>query len=356
MTNILYISTLILLLACNKKRENINRELNSISTHIAIAASNNCENALLRLIKNLSLTSPFKEKLKLLIDNKEISKIDFLQNLDDICAEDDGVYKNCDELFTKDGTYLSFLLIPKVGSENWYKNESKKLKGEIFEVDNALIKKIKNIKKADLSLNFDVWVFYTNKRYTTYVGMDTPYNLKTPRIVELYYLKSGKNNWEKQEIFEVKNEKDESKENKWRRDFIDKAIKKSNENPVNNTKSTEPKISSKWDGKYSTFLSYGKIGGDNASWILEIEIKKGLIKATGEGYQISFSDLLSGSENGNTLLLRHLKNISGYKLGKKMNPEFTLVEEKGKFYIKSDWIDKDIITKPKKYGYEISKE
>ncbi len=33
-----------------------------------------------------------------------------------------------------------------------------------------------------------------------------------------------------------------------------------------------------------------------------------------------------------------------------MNPEFTLIENKGNFYIQSEWIDSDIITKPEKDG------
>ena len=55
------------------------------------------------LIIALAITSlsSFQQKESKLV-NKEISKIDFLQNLNDICDEDDGVFKNCDELFTKD--------------------------------------------------------------------------------------------------------------------------------------------------------------------------------------------------------------------------------------------------------------
>ena len=183
-----------------------------------------------------SLSSCQQKESKLL--NKEISKTDFLQNLDDICAEDDGVFKSCDELFTKDGASLFFLIIPKIGAIKWYNlNKTKDKTKAIFEVNNLMIEKINKINKSDLSKEFDIWLFNIDKKYTKYVGLNAPYNLKTPRIVELYYLKSGKNNWEKQESFEVKNEKDESKENKWRNDFIDNAIKKSNENPVNSTKS-----------------------------------------------------------------------------------------------------------------------
>jgi hypothetical protein len=39
-----------------------------------------------------------------------------------------------------------------------------------------------------------------------------------------------------------------------------------------------------------------------------------------------------------------------------MNPEFILIENKGKYFIKTKWIDNDIITKPKELGYEIIKQ
>jgi hypothetical protein len=287
------------------------------------------------------------------VDKKEVSDLDFLKDLSDICVEDDGVFKNCDELFTKGGNWLFFIIIPKTGAKNWYDIHSKNLKGEIFEINNKLIDKVKKIKKEDLSKEFDIWVFNIDKKYTQFVGMDSQYNIKTPRIVDLYYLKSGKSYWEKLQSFNVKNEKDVETENNWRTDFISKTIEKSNTiKSVSNTRT----ISEKWYGKYSTYFSYGKIGGDNAGWGLELEISSDEIKANGEGYQISFTDLLSGNESNNTLILSHLKNISGYKQGVNMNPEFELIEDNGKFFIKSNWIDSDIITKPNKLGYEISKE
>ncbi len=281
-------------------------------------------------------------------NKKENQSIAFLESLDDICVEDDGVFKNCDELFTKDGSSLFFIIIPKIGAKTWYDKQTENIKGEIYEVNNILIERIK--KNKNISDEFDIWVFFTDKKYTEFVGMDSPYNLKIPRIVDLYYLKST-NNWEKLQRFEVLNEKDEEKENNWRNDYIEKIINESNKKNAL-SKST---LSNKWFGKYSLYLSYGKIGGENAGWALDIEITKEKITAVGEGYQMGFKDLLIAQDNGNELLLNHLENLRGYGLGSKMNPEFVLVEINGKYFIKSKWIDNDIITKAEKSGYLIDK-
>lgn len=276
-----------------------------------------------------------------------IQNIDFLKNLQDICVEDDGVFKNCDELFTKDGSSLFFIIIPKIGAKNWYNMQTKNISGEIYEVNNILIEKVKNNKT--LSNEFDVWLFFIHKKYTKFVGMDSPYNFKTPRTTDLFYLKSN-NNWEKLESFKVLSEKDGNRETDWRNSFINKIIDQSNSETVFN------KISNKWIGKYSTYFSYGKIGGDNAGWDLEIEISNDSIIAIGEGHQIGFKDLLLAKENGSELILSHSENLNGYKLGAKMNPEFVLIENKGKYFITTKWIDGDIVTKPNQLGYEITKE
>ncbi|MBZ4044408.1 hypothetical protein [Flavobacterium hibisci] len=116
------------------------------------------------------------------------------------------------------------------------------------------------------------------------------------------------------------------------------------------------KIPNKWIGKYTAYFSYGKIGGENAGWNLDIEISNDSIIASGDGYLIGFKDLLAAKESNNELVLNHLKNLNGYKLGAKMNPEFVLIENKGKYFIKTKWIDSDIVTKPKELGYEIIKQ
>lgn len=281
-------------------------------------------------------------------DNKSnIQNTDFLKNLQDICVEDDGVFKNCDELFTKDGSSLFFIIIPKIGAKNWYNKQTENISGEIYEVNNILIEKVKNNKT--LSNEFDVWLFFIDKKYTEFVGMDSPYNFKTPRTTDLFYLRSN-NNWEKLDSFKVLNEEDDNKETNWRSNFINKIIDQSN------SKTVLRKISNKWIGKYSTCFSYGKIGGENAGWNLDIEISNDTIIATGDGYQIGFTDLLIAKESDNELVLNHLKNLKGYKLGTKMDPEFVLIESKGKYFITTKWIDSDIVTKPNQLGYEIIKE
>ncbi|WP_394773623.1 hypothetical protein [Flavobacterium sp.] len=164
-------------------------------------------------------------------NEKENQNIDFLKNLQDICVEDDGVFKNCDELFTKEGSSLFFIIIPKIGAKKWYDYQSKNLKGEIYEVNNALIEKVKKSKIT--SKDFNIWVFFTDKKYTKYVGLDSSYNLKIPRITDLFYLNS-KNKWDKLQSFKVSDEKDDIKENEWRRNYIDKIIIESNsKNDVN---------------------------------------------------------------------------------------------------------------------------
>jgi len=291
---------------------------------------------------------------KSLTVKKQFSQQDFLSSLADICVEDDGVFKNCDALFSKEGSSLFFLIIPKIGAKNWYEAESKNLKGAVYEKNNVLTAKIQNIDKSDLSKYFDVWVFYTDKKYTQHVGMDVAYNIKNPHITDLYYLRSAKNNWEKLESFNVTNDADAQKENQWKDDFINKATMLSDQKGSSHGTVATP-ISAEWTGKYSTYFSYGEIGGQNAGWELEINITANKITARGEGYQLAFSDELSAKENNEELVLNHLRNLSGYKTGSTMSPEFILIKDNGQFYVKSKWIDGDVITKPRKPGYEIEK-
>lgn len=115
-------------------------------------------------------------------------------------------------------------------------------------------------------------------------------------------------------------------------------------------------ISSKWFGNYTAWFSYGEIGGMNTGWKLEIDINKENIRASGNGYQIGFIDELNAVEDGNKLILKYKNNIDGYTLGENMDPEFVLINDSGKYYIESKWVDSDILTKPEKYGYVIIKE
>lgn len=85
---------------------------------------------------------------------------------------------------------------------------------------------------------------------------------------------------------------------------------KRNQDKETNNKSVflqKIKLSNKWIGKYNAYYSYGKIGGENAGWNLNIEISNDSIIATGDGYQIGFKDLLTAKENDDKLVLNHLK-------------------------------------------------
>ncbi|TDQ11718.1 hypothetical protein [Pedobacter metabolipauper] len=136
--------------------------------------------------------------------------------------------------------------------------------------------------------------------------------------------------------------------------FINKAVQRSNQlaESGNTLVSAVPAI---WQGKYSAYFSYGDIAGQNAGWALEINITKDKITATGEGFQMAFVDELRAKVSGSKLILTHFKNVSGYNRGKGMNPEFTLINDHGKFYIQSKWIDSDVITKPAALGYKIDR-
>ena len=115
-------------------------------------------------------------------------------------------------------------------------------------------------------------------------------------------------------------------------------------------------IPATWKGKYTAYFSYGDIAGQNAGWSLEVEITDKKITAKAEGFQMAFVDELSAKVSGSKLILTHLKNISGYKRGKAMKPEFILSKDNGKYYVQSEWIDGDVQAKPTALGYQIDKE
>lgn len=284
----------------------------------------------------------------------QLTHQDFLASLEDICVEDEGIFKNCDELFSKDGASLFFLIIPKTGAKNWHQAEIRNLTGPVYEKNNALSAKIKAISKDEMSRNFDVWVFYTDKMYTEHVGMDAAFNVKNPHITDLYFLKSGRKNWQKLESFKVNTADDVEKEIRWRDDFISRESQLSNQKSDVQVIDVKP-IPAMWSGSYSAYFNYGEIAGQNAGWALEINIKDGKATASGNGYQMAFADELSAEENSDGLTLKHLKNISGYKTGSRMNPEFILTKHNGKFYVKTDWIGYDITNPSTTNGYEIEK-
>ena len=262
MKNKIIITVLLFLsFACKKEinTENTSRKTDSIKT----------EN-----VSNDSVSDSMSD-IKNDFDTKNLKLI---KSLDDICAEDDGVFKNCDELYTKDGSNIFFLIIPKIGANNWYQNNSKKIKGEIYEINEQLCKLVLD-KKNNLTSEFDVWAFYIDKKFTKKINLDTPYTPISPRQTSLLKLiSSSQEQWEVIETFNVKSDKDETKETDWRNKKIDEFITKSNLKEDNKT------LPSNWIGQYSVYFDYGNTGGQNTGWELDIDINSTNITAKGDGF------------------------------------------------------------------------
>lgn len=244
----------------------------------------------------------------------------------------------------KKGSFEIYL-ISKNGAKQWFDNLNAKNKYEIT------MEKLNHSSPNEIAQDFDIWVFYTNKKYLTELE-DQSLGNKIPGLVELYYLKAGTNKWEKTRKYQLKTEDDKIKFNDWKQKILEEILSLSNKQIIN----PSSELSAKWIGTYNAYFSYGQIAGENAGWNLKIEISNDTIKATGDGYQISFSDVLTAKEDDKKLILYHCKNISGYTLGEKMNPEIILTEDKENYFVKTKWIDKDIITKSTTLGFEISKE
>lgn len=289
-----------------------------------------------------------KKKQANKIEDKSITD-NFFKQFNKIYG-DDGLLETGNSDLKKGG--FEIYLVSKIGAKNWYNNVIKKQS-----YDSAL-KAINQLSPQKISSNFDIWVFYTDKNYLTELE-DGSLGNKIPGTIKLYYLKSGEETWQKIDSYSLKNDNDRIKSFTWKQtklqDITDQSnIKKDENKDSSSVQKVTP--SNKWFGKYSAYYSYGKIGGENAGWTLDIKISNDSIIASGDGYQIGFTDLLITKENGNELILNHLKNLNGYNLGSKMNPEFVLIENKGKYFIKTKWIDSDIVTKPKELGYEIFKK
>ncbi len=96
------------------------------------------------------------------------------------------------------------------------------------------------------------------------------------------------------------------------------------------------------------------IGGRVTGWELEIDISNNRMIARGDGYQMGFLDELNFEQsNEDEIHLKYKRNISGYNLGHKMEPEFILKKINEKIYIDSEWISNDVTNKKTKKGYLI---
>lgn len=168
--------------------------------------------------------------------NNKTSQIDFLKysvdDLEGIVEEGhEGVYRNFDFSYTNGEAY--FLLVPKIGAKKWYNIELKKYSNEDKEVDAKISKKLGTQGFQKLSSDFNIWVFFTDKKYLNYTPQtDAKYTPKIPRKTGIYYYKSQENLWEEVDSFSVLKDIDEKKEQNWREQFIDKLIQ--NDNDIDN--------------------------------------------------------------------------------------------------------------------------
>jgi hypothetical protein len=304
---------------------------------------------------------------KKLIDNNQKKKSNLIQALE---GELDNLLY-CDKFDIREGYYqipdngclynvhknslgnANVVIIPKTELFQTTLIDSKCL--DDIDCINKTYAKIFNLTVNEFKNNFDAVIFIENKKYLKKIPhLDTSYNPQIPFVIDAYILRD--NYWNQSSKFEVNNEKDFNKIYNWEKKIINEKIREVTIKKIDqNTQQINNSFNQKWIGDYFTKLSYGQIQGIYTNLLINIKITKDSIIASGEGNQISFKDLLSVKENNNKLILNQLKNLSGYDVGKTMNPEFTLIEDGGKYYIQSKWIDSEIITKPKKLGYEIKK-
>jgi hypothetical protein len=223
-------------------------------------------------------------------------------------------------------------------------------KNAIFLNTRKSVKEINKMSIEELKREFNIYVFLIEKNYLNYNKTGDPMYYQNENYVEKLFT-NNLNNWKLIDSIKIQSLNENNLEQEWRENFINHKVQKlkTNDSIIENN------ISQKWYGDYSVWLDYGNIGGQNAGYEIILEITKDSIKATGEGFQISFIDLLTAKEENNKLNLYHSRNLYGYKQGKYMNPEFVLIKDQENYYLKTQWISKDVRTKPKKLGYEIVK-
>lgn len=158
------------------------------------------------------------------ISNKEkgVSKINFIDYpIDDLegitSTQFEGIYRNFDFKYS-DGE-VTFILIPKMSSEKWYKQQANIYKNR--DLDLSIETKLNNDSFKNLSKEFEIWVFHTPKKYLKRTpNMDSPYSLLIPRKIFLYQYNSSENKWIETDHFIVNNGSDEAKANHWRENII----------------------------------------------------------------------------------------------------------------------------------------
>jgi galactitol-specific phosphotransferase system IIB component len=320
MKNVLYLLAF-LLISCNKQEKK------------------NVEN----LTKENNIVLLEKDLDKLLSCDKFDIRSDYYQIPDYGCTYD--------SLTNKLGN-ANVIIIPK--SSRFMTNKVEEECSDDIDCLNKVYVDISKLSIEEFKNNFDAVVFIINKEYLKNTPqLDQPFNPQMPYVINTYILKD--NLWKEGAKYTVKNDDDLSKKRDWENKIIKDAITSANLNEVEGKLQTN-EINKKWFGNYIAELSYGEIEGMNSSLTIQIKITKDSIIAKGEGYQMAFKDLLSAKENDNVLILNQLKNLDGYDTGSTMKPEFTLIEENGKYYVKSEWIDSEVITPQKKLGFEIVKQ
>lgn len=216
-------------------------------------------------------------------------------------------------------------------------------------------KNISSLTMKEFKNNFNAIIFIIDKRFLKKTpSLDQAFNAEMPYIIDTYILQDGE--WKEGFQYKVNNDNDLAKMKDWEEKYLRELVNPS----ISTTKDASllevSDIDKKWIGNYSVKLNYGETQGLYSGLTIKIMIKKDSILASGEGYQIGFKDLLSANNDGNKLIFNQLKNLEGNDLGSTMKPEFILIEQGGKYYIQSEWIDSDFVNKKNNLGYEIEKK
>jgi len=157
-------------------------------------------------------------------ETKVSQNLDFINYpIDDLegitSTQYDGIYRNFDYKYSNGEA--TFILVPKVGAENWYTQQINKYTNQ--DVDAAIERSLNEQSFKKISNDFDIWVFHIPKEFLKYTpNMDAPYTQLIPRKVFLYKYDSSNNSYVTIDIFNVHNESDVLKEDKWRENYINK--------------------------------------------------------------------------------------------------------------------------------------
>lgn len=284
------------------------------------------------ILCSIQITSCQRQKNKVSKRNvkkeKVLNNIDFLtypvDDLEGITGEGHvGVYRNFDFDY-RNGEAL-FILIPKIGAEKWSLMTRSKYSGKEYEIDNKISKDLSKKSFQDLSKEFNIWVFYTAKKYLKKTpNMDSPYSAKIPRAIEVYFLNDTLKKWDIVKNFSVENENDEIQENKWRNNFINKIVEKSNSFTVKESERVI-KIALKWQGIYQREFSEKFSDGTSSVWTYYFNVNQYKIIFKSDNYP-GESEYKAVEQNNQLDLFEYDSAI----------PNFKIKEEGGKFYIQGD--------------------